>query len=209
MYRLLAGLMVIIANSAIGDDALDETRFLNTDVFELEIAADPQISPDGSRVAYVRNSMDIMTDRVRSNIWVVDARGGEHRPVVSGTESYSSPRWSPEGDRLAYVSSAEGRGPELYVRWMQSGQTALLSNLPSAPSGIAWSPDGTQLAFSMLVKGEKTTLAKPPEKPADRDGHRSPVLPGRRSRLSRAGIHARVRHSRRRWYAAADHFRRF
>ena len=165
MYRPLSCLLTIVATSVFADESTSNTRFLNTDVFELEIAADPQISPDGSRVAYVRNSMDIMSDRVRSNIWVVDSRGGQHRPVVSGTDSYASPRWSPEGDRLAYISSAEGRGPELYVRWMQSGQTALLSNLPSAPSGIAWSPDGTQLAFSMLVKGEKTTLAKPPEKP--------------------------------------------
>ena len=46
-------------------------HFKNTDVFELEIAADPQISPDGSQIAYARRSNDIMTDRTRSNIWIV------------------------------------------------------------------------------------------------------------------------------------------
>ena len=50
--------------------AADET-FLNTDVFELEVAANPQISPDGSRIAYERRSMDIMTDRAVSNIWMI------------------------------------------------------------------------------------------------------------------------------------------
>jgi len=146
-------------------DEVDNTVFLNTDIFELEVATDPQISPDGSQIAYVRRSMDIMTDKPRSNIWVINSAGQEHRPLKSGADSYSSPRWSPGGDRLAYVSSAEGRGAELYVRWMDTGQTALLSNLPATPNSISWSPDGRQIAFSAFVKGEATTLAKPPVTP--------------------------------------------
>jgi len=140
-------------------------NFKNVDLFELEIAGDPQISPDGSLVAYTRLSNDIMTDRTRSNIWVIQANGDNHRPLLSGIAGYSSPRWSPSGDRLAYVSSIEGRGPELYVRWMDTGQTAMLSNLASAPSGLTWSPDGTQIAFTAHVQGEGTTLATAPEKP--------------------------------------------
>ena len=143
----------------------DSSFFLNTDVFELEVAADPQISPDGSQVVYVRRSNDIMSDRARSNLWIVDEDGGEHRPLLSGADSYSSPRWSPDGTRLVYVSSAEGRGPELYVRWMDTGQTALLSNLEHAPGRITWSNDGQQIAFTMLVDVETESLATPPSKP--------------------------------------------
>jgi len=109
--------------------------------------------------------MDIMTDQPRANIWVVDTAGGTHRPLLSGKDNYTSPRWSPGGDRIAYVSSAEGRGPQLYVRWLDSGQTAMLTNLRKAPGGIAWSPDGRHIAFSMFVPAEGTTLAKPPAKP--------------------------------------------
>ncbi|MEX2258441.1 MAG: S9 family peptidase [Woeseia sp.] len=137
----------------------------NTDIFELEIAADAQIAPDGQRIAYVRQSMDIMTDRARANIWVVSTDGSGHRPLLSGADSYQGPRWSPDGERLAYVSSAEGRGPELYVRWMDSGQTALLTNLPENPSSVAWSPDGSQIGFSMRVPDSQEPLAKPPAKP--------------------------------------------
>lgn len=161
MFRL--GLAALILSAPVWAD--DHNHFLNTDVFELEVAADPQISPDGSQVVYVRNSNDIMSDRSRANLWIINADGSEHRPLLSGTDAYSSPRWSPDGSRLAYVSSAEGRGPELYVRWMDTGQTALLSNLEHAPSSITWSNDGTQLAFSMLVETESETLASPPGKP--------------------------------------------
>lgn len=164
MRKITAALLLAASFSLVAEEA-DHSKFLNTDVFELEIAADPQISPDGSQVAYVRQSMDIMTDRVRSNIWVVGTNGRDHRPLLSGTDSYSSPRWSPQGDRLVYVASAEGRGSELYVRWMDTGQTALLSNLPASPDAVAWSPDGTQIAFTSFVKSEGPKLATPPAAP--------------------------------------------
>jgi len=160
--RHLDPIFVLLAASPL---AAETDVFRNVDVFELEIASDPQISPDGEHVAYVRQSMDIMTDQPRANIWIVDTDGGAHRPLLSGKDNYTSPRWSPRGDRIAYVSSAEGRGPQLYVRWLDSGQTAMLTNLRKAPGGIAWSPDGRQIAFSMFVPAEGTTLAKPPAKP--------------------------------------------
>jgi dipeptidyl aminopeptidase/acylaminoacyl peptidase len=163
--RTFIALLCLFATSANADHHLDSKRFMNTDVFQLEIAADPQISPDGSQVAYLRQSMDIMIDRARSNIWIIGTDGERHRPLLSGTDSYSSPRWSPSGDRIAYISSAEGRGPELYVRWMDTGQTALLSNLAESPSAIAWSPDGRQIAFSSLVPDAQESLATPPVMP--------------------------------------------
>jgi len=164
MQRLIAVLFFVFGTALAADD-VDNSVFLTTDIFELEVATDPQISPDGSKIAYVRLAMDIMTDKPRSNIWVVGNSGTGHRPLLSSADSFTSPRWSPAGDRLAYVSSAEGRGAELYVRWMDTGQTALLSNLPATPSAISWSPDGRQIAFSAFVKGEPTTLAKPPKTP--------------------------------------------
>jgi dipeptidyl aminopeptidase/acylaminoacyl peptidase len=143
----------------------NDRAFRNVDVFEIEIAADPQLSPDGEQVAYLRRSMDIMTDRALSNLWAVNADGSNHRPLLSGTQGYSSPRWSPKGDRLAYVTEAGERGGELYVRWMDSGQTALLSNLKQGPGSISWSPDGRQIAFTMLVESDAAKLADPPPKP--------------------------------------------
>ncbi len=103
MLKVITVLMLVVATTAI---AADDSLFINTDIFELEVAADPQISPDGSQIAYVRGSMDIMTDRLLSNIWIVDADGDNHRPLLSGTYGYSNQRWSPSGDRIAYVSLA-------------------------------------------------------------------------------------------------------
>ena len=54
------------------------------DIFLLEAAAEPRIAPDGSTIAYIRRSNDIMTDQTRSSIWLVDTDGSNHRPLVAG-----------------------------------------------------------------------------------------------------------------------------
>ncbi len=164
MHRLILTLC-FAAVSVLAADQDDTDILRNLDVFEFEVAADPQISPDGSRVVYVRRSMDIMTDRPVSNLWIIDADGDNHRPLLSGSESYRRPRWSPSGDRIAYVSRVEGRGPQIHVRWMDTGQTALLTNVRNSPSSLTWSPDGKTIAFSMFVEREGQPLAKPPKKP--------------------------------------------
>lgn len=163
MRKVIATLLV--AAAGIATASADEHRFSNLDIFELEVAADPQVSPDGKRVIYQRRSMDIMRDKVLSNIWIVDTDGSNHRPLLSGTESYSSARWSPDGSRVAYVTGAGERGAELHVRWMDTGQTALLSNLAKGPGSIEWSPDGKQIAFTMLVAGKPPKFADEPAKP--------------------------------------------
>ena len=65
--------------------AQDESlpTFDGMDVFDLEWVSDPQVSPDGNSVVYVRRSNDIMSDRTRSQLWRIDADGQNHRPLLS------------------------------------------------------------------------------------------------------------------------------
>ncbi|MGD8326650.1 MAG: S9 family peptidase [Sphingomonadales bacterium] len=163
LRRLFVSIITLCLFSvqAIGEDL---SKLELKDVFEMEYAADPQISPDGQTIVYVRQSMDIMSDQARANLWVLDVRSGEHRPLLSGTANYSMPRWSPDGKRLAYVSAVD-RGAQIYVRWMDSGETARVTNLTQAPSSISFSPDGKQIAFSAFVEKSKEPLAKLPSAP--------------------------------------------
>lgn len=157
-----------------GEEA-DTNHFSALDVFDLEYATDPQVAPDGDHVAYVRRSNDIMRDRTRSNIWIASADGESHRPLLSGQGNYSSPRWSPDGTRLAYVSAEEGSS-QIYVRWMDTGDTVLVTNVADSPRGIRWSPDGETLAFSMNVPAEKTKIAGAPPKPEGAEWKPAPVV---------------------------------
>ncbi|NBB91851.1 MAG: prolyl oligopeptidase family serine peptidase [Gammaproteobacteria bacterium] len=142
--------------------------FTLEDLFAMEWASDPQIAPDGESVVYVRNFADRQADRWRSNLWRIGADGDAHRPLTSGMHRDLAPRFSPDGERVAFVRAGEG-GAQLHVLWLETGQTTRLSQLPAAPSGVTWSPDGRYLAFSMLVESPSEPMATLPRRPEGAD----------------------------------------
>src|SRR5215471_6676882 len=143
---------------------LPTNRFRPVEMFDLETATDPQISPDGTKVVFVRNFSDIMKDRKRSNLWIVNHDGSDLRPLAAGNENDDSPRWSPDGKRLLYLSTSDGSA-QINVRWMDSGQTARITHVSKSVSGMEWSPDGRWIAFAMPVADETKPFAEMPAKP--------------------------------------------
>jgi len=138
--------------------------FTVKDIFDYEYVSDPQISPDGNVIVYVRNFADIMTDKRYSNLWMIKFDGTDHRPLTSGNFNDSSPRWSPDGTQLIYISNRNDT-TQIYKRWMDSGQTVALTNLQYPPAGINWSPDGQHIAFTSLVPFSPQKIADMPAAP--------------------------------------------
>ncbi|KQN05991.1 acyl-peptide hydrolase [Sphingomonas sp. Leaf230] len=135
--------------------------FTGSDLFGLTIAAAPQISPDGKTIAYVRRTGDVMTDTMKSSLWLIDVASGRQTPFATDG---SSPRWSPDGARIAYAAR-DGEGSQLFVRWIGGAQSARITSFPGDPQALAWSPDGTKLAYIATVAGEGTKLGTQPPKP--------------------------------------------
>jgi dipeptidyl aminopeptidase/acylaminoacyl peptidase len=160
-------LLVAFACTAASNAADSKPVFAPLDVFALEWASNPEISPDGSRIAYVRQSFDVKTDQRDRAIWLVDRDGDSHRPLGSGAHAESSPRWSPDGTRLAFVANDADGGAQIHVHWFAERATSRVTNLVESPSNLVWSPDGRQLAFVMrvAVKQEplEVTLPEAPE----------------------------------------------
>lgn len=146
--------------------AQSDKRFTAMDVFELEWVEDPQISPDGEKIVYIRRSMDKMKDRRISRLWIMDADGSNHRKVTDRDINESSPRWSPDGSRIAFTSSSDEHGNEIYMYWVESGSLSRITQLDESPGGLSWSPDGKHLAFNMKISESNPRLAdfkQPPE----------------------------------------------
>ena len=169
---LAASLMFVSAHAINAEENF--SRFEPMDVFDLEWASDPRVSPDGETIVYVRKSNDIMKDRERSNLWQVSADGTDHRPLYSGLNSIRSPRWSPTGEKLAFISNDTG-SQQIHVRWFDNGDTAVISQLQASPSNLSWSPDGKWLAFTMNVKAPTKSIAEPRTKPKGATWAKKPI----------------------------------
>ncbi len=146
------------------------------DIFELEWASDPQISPDGKRVVYLRNGMDIMKDKRVKSLWIINTDGTNHQKLTSAFGNEANPRWSPDGTRLAFTASTRNDGSELFLYWANTGTIAKISQLPASPNGLNWSPDGQWIAFSMFVEGKEKKLWEAPKKPKGAEWGKAPTV---------------------------------
>jgi dipeptidyl aminopeptidase/acylaminoacyl peptidase len=163
--QIMLGAVLIWGQVHAAPPAAPSRQFTGIDLFALQVATDPQIRPDGAVVVYTRISYDIMTDRARQSIWLVDVASGRQTPLLAGAGSHTSPRWSPDGKRLAYVSTQDEGRPQLFVRWMDTGQSARLAELIYPPGALTWSNKGDQIAFTMLTPDEGAKLGEAPPKP--------------------------------------------
>ncbi len=160
LSTLLVAALLIPATALSGESL----PFQRTDVFELEWVSDPQISPDGKQVVYVRNSMDVMSDSRTGRLWLVNIDGSGNAPLTGRDIGESNPAWSPGGNRIAFTSTTDN-GAELFAYWLAEGRVARLTQLDRSPRNLRWSPDGSHIAFSKLVPEEPVVLVTPPAKP--------------------------------------------
>ncbi|MEM6515089.1 MAG: S9 family peptidase [Bacteroidota bacterium] len=142
----------------------EKQSFQPMDVFELEWAVDPQISPNGNQIVYKRTGFDIMKDNSKGNLWIINADGSSHFKLTSREVNESQAAWSPKGDRIAFSSPTE-EGSEIYVYWVEHGQIAKISQLPKSPANLTWSPDGKHIAFTMFIPQAAPVITKMPKKP--------------------------------------------
>ncbi|WP_026375458.1 S9 family peptidase [Aestuariibacter salexigens] len=168
LARVTAAVAATLLSAAVSAQQSEQHKYFTyNDVFQLEYAAAPQFHPDGTSLVYERRSMNIMNDRVNSNLWHLDLTDQQHRPLLTGSDSYRQARFSPDGSKLAYISNSD-EGTQLFVRYMDTGVTAKLTNLQYAPSSLAWSNDGSQLAMTVFTPSKPETLFK--DMPAKPDG---------------------------------------
>lgn len=190
--RRLSLLVLFTFVFAVAPALAQKRSITEKDLFNFVWVADPQIAPDGSRVAFVRVTVNDKKDNYNTAIWIVSPATGETRQLTSGTRD-SSPRWSPDGKYLAFVRVPEKDGrpdaPQLFLLALAGGDSFQLTSLPRGASGPQWSPDGKTIAFYSsanaedLAKQEKQqrspsaapspapspTEAKKPEEPHESD----------------------------------------
>jgi dipeptidyl aminopeptidase/acylaminoacyl peptidase len=110
--------------------------------------SDPQLSPDGRTLVFVRTTTDLAAGRRNGDIWSVPADGsGTAKAIVTGEKSESTPRFSPDGRRLAFISSRDG-SPQVYVADADGTEVKKITDVAlGVQPPLVFSPDGSKVAF--------------------------------------------------------------
>src|SRR5262249_50654106 len=102
----------------------------------------PQLSPDGKRVAVDR------TVNGNRDIWLIDATRGVLTRITSGAASEGLPIWSPDGNRIVFFSNRKGIN-NLYQKLMKGAAVEdplLESSQNKTPTD--WSADGQFILYT-------------------------------------------------------------
>jgi dipeptidyl aminopeptidase/acylaminoacyl peptidase len=144
--------------------------FRADDAYRLRTASDPDLSPDGRRVAFAIVDTDQEEDRLRWSIWVVPVDGSAPPRRFTDGPGDKRPRWSPDGRWLAYLSVTEDQpdGAHLRLAPLEGGVPARLGELPGPVEDFAWSPDATRIVAVCRVGGRDVAGLSPAERNAPR-----------------------------------------
>jgi len=160
--RLRVSLLLIIVVSLAAPALAQKRSITEKDFFNFVWIGDPQVAPDGSRVAFVRVTVNEKKDGYSTAIWTVSTASGETRQLTNGPRD-TTPRWSPDGKFLVFVRAPEISGrtepPQLFMLAMGGGEPFQFTTLPRGAGGPQWSPDGKMILFYNSAAAEELAKA--------------------------------------------------
>lgn len=123
------------------------------DLFRLKFLQGGQLSPDGKQAVYAVAHVDAEQEAEYINLWLVDVKSGQQRPLTRGDWQDREPQWSPDGQQILYSAMLQ---PDSHHTFNAQPRIVSLdgqirSVLPEgwgSTSGVAaWLPTGKQIAF--------------------------------------------------------------
>jgi dipeptidyl aminopeptidase/acylaminoacyl peptidase len=149
-------LLIVVSLAARGvtePAGLQKRPITEKDLFDFVWVANPELSPDGTRVAFTRVSVDEKRTGYETSIWTAAANGQEAPVRMTNGKHDVQPRWSPDGRYLVLVRGGEKdeigkpKPPQLALLSLAGGEARTITELPKGASYPVWSPDGKRIAF--------------------------------------------------------------
>jgi len=166
MAKLFVICLLLAFVAGIGTAFAEKRNITEKDLFDFVWIGDPQVSPDGSSVAFVRITVNEKKEGYNTSIWTVPIAGGEEPHQLTRGDHDSVPRWSPDGKFLLFLRSTEKNGkpepPQLAILPITGGDSFVFTDLPKGAATPSWAPDGKTIAFTSETNAED--LAKQEKK---------------------------------------------
>ncbi|HEU4794197.1 MAG TPA: hypothetical protein VFT02_01120, partial [Pyrinomonadaceae bacterium] len=167
--RVRVSLLLVIVIFLAAPALAQKRNITEKDLFNFVWIGDPQVSPDGSRIVFVRVTVNDKKDGYNTAIWSVATASGETRQLTNGPRD-TSPRWSPDGKYLVFMRTPEVQGrvepAQLYMLSLMGGEPFQFTTLPRGTNGPQWSPDGKFIAFYNSATPEELAKAAAKDSPS-------------------------------------------
>lgn len=161
---VICSLLCLLA--AIGTALAEKRNITEKDLWDFVWIGDLQVSPDGSRVVFVRVTVNEKKEGYNTSIWSVPVAGDGVPYQLTKGDHDTTPRWSPDGKFLLFLRTTEKDGkpepPQLAILPMAGGDSFVFTNLPKGAANPVWAPDGKSIAFTTETNAED--LAKQEKK---------------------------------------------
>jgi dipeptidyl aminopeptidase/acylaminoacyl peptidase len=118
--------------------------------------SDPQVSPDGKSIVFVKRETDLEANKGRTDLWLVGADGTDLRRLTSHQAGDFNPRWAPDGKSIWFISTRSDSAQVWRIR-TDGGEAEQVTDEPLDVGNLVVSGDGRHLAFTMEVFPDGST----------------------------------------------------